>query len=289
MPTTLSPAFFPHIFEDILRLTDRPTLLAARLVSTAMCDSANRLLSGDYLILETCAMEDHIELLAFSDGSPSEGISSCRTVPYFHPTANLTAQYQAVNRARILCLFINCNFARRRLNSLLQHVHPSCEVELCCATLLHNLSFATDICLPACATLSLQSSMSCSCSGRLHPESTAVKAPGVLRHKASRVRLYVQSESVTDPTSSTVCYRCPLVAGAVNGGVTHLTVSGNVCTLPEHFQNVNVNSSTNLQILIEGDGGLGTAAVNSLRQATAQQFKIPVEQVQYTFDYSRVH
>ncbi|EJT46603.1 hypothetical protein A1Q1_04780 [Trichosporon asahii var. asahii CBS 2479] len=289
MPTTLSPAFFPHIFEDILRLTDRPTLLAARLVSTAMCDSANRLLSSDYLILETYAMENHIELLAFSDGSPSEDcISSCRTVPYFHPTANLTAQYQAVNRARILRLFINCNFARRRLNSLLQQVHPSCEVELWCDT-LHDLSFATDICLPACATLSLQSSMSCSCSGRVPPESTAVEAPGVLRHNASRVRLYVESESVTDTTSSTVCYRCPLVAGAVNGGVTHLTVSGNVCALPRHFQNVNVNSSPDLQILIEGDGGLGPAAVNSLRQATAQHFKIPVEQVQYTFDCSRVH
>lgn len=163
MTPSLNPQFFPHIWEAILRHTDRSTLLTARLVSLSLCDLADRLLSGDHLVLETFGQAGRPALIAMSDGSnlePINRVSPYRKVPFFHPDGDLRVQHRAMNHARRL--FLNCSFATTRLNRLLQHVHPLCSVELW-RTVHHNHSFATHISVPPCASLSLQIPMGCSC------------------------------------------------------------------------------------------------------------------------------
>lgn len=112
-------------------------------------------------------------------------------------------------------------------------------------------------------------------------QSTNAAAPRSFRHQAASVTLHLENEPANRPPISTLQYRCPLIAGAVNRSVTHLTVTGNVGALPGHFTGLDVETSPELLIDIVRSGKLRLATVSGLRQATAKCFNIPQQQVRY--------
>lgn len=290
------PNRFPHIVEAILSRTDRSTLLAVRLVSSSLCDIADRLLSGDTLSIWSRA-EGSSTLLSVT-GLARVRHPQNRCIPCFHSAGSETTQGLAVNRAKRLNVY--CFLATQRLHQLLQQAGPRCDILLTFGR-DHLVALATDVILPPCASLQLVAYTDCSCmnsmdgsddsgSGSVDGSGSALvedseeeleAAASTFSHSAAEVTLHLESEPFGPPPLASTRPACPVAQGAINSGIERLQVTGNIRALPRLFDGVDVQTSPDLHIVIAGDGKLDSAEVDALLLDTARCFSVPAQQVQY--------
>lgn len=289
---SLDPNSVPHILEATLAFTDRQTLLAARLVSLSMRDVADRLLSGDTLDIWSDAADSSAALTATS--LPKVRQPQNRRVPCFHPNGSVKAQRSAVIHAS--CLKIHCFLATPRLNDLLQHARQTCDIVLSFGR-DHARVFTTDVCIPPCSSLKIHIPTSCFCltardedrylkvdssEDSISSASDAAPTPtAALHHEATTVRLHLERVLRGFGSRSTTSVYCPVAEGAVNAGVRHLHVSGDVRTLPKLFDGVNKHTHHDLHILFSSDRALSATKVDQLLRDTARCFSIPRQQMHY--------
>lgn len=286
MPSSLDPRFFPHILENTLQHVDRRTLLAARLVSTGMCDIADLLLSGKRLIVLTSAHAS--KRLSVRIQAPTMDFYPLdRFVPCFHPAGSREAQHRAMGRAKHIAII--CDLPSEHLNDLISHVQPTCSITFL-PSKNHDVFSKTDFRIPPCSSLSLDILRDCSCQMKGHLSNASPAPAGALCHTAARVVLHLpwrgnlRSITSTAPRMPRTPAKCPLAVGVVNPSVTQLIVVGDLSALPWYFVDIDFQTHPNLQITLEdlrGGGMLKAGASNLLRRRTAMCFKIPEQQVQY--------
>lgn len=168
MPVTLDHDCFPHIVEAILFYADRKTLLDARLLSSSMRRIADSFFCGDGMSIvfskaktgSSSQESESFTRTVTSVGSSLEAItrgSRRLRVPCFHPAGDLEAQHRAISRASRLTLL--CCAVTPPLNDLLQHIQPTCELNL-----YHSDGYATSstpLCIPPTSSIEIDLSTFC--------------------------------------------------------------------------------------------------------------------------------
>lgn len=207
-------------------------------------------------------------------GSSFEAITSGSprlSVPCFHPAGDPKAQRRAISRASHITLL--CHVVTQHLNDLLQHIRPTCHLNL-----YHTDGYTTSdvpLCIPPTASIEIDSSKLCAGSG--------TAAMGVLKHCSKRVMVRVEDDCEEDLTNFIPL--CRIGQQIVTPLVEHLTVTGNVCALPSHYRDVDIESAPQLEItVLHSDDDcrqMDQVEIDNLRRETANLFKIPVQQVQY--------
>lgn len=246
MSAHLDPHSFPHVFDTILfelsEVTDRKTLLAARLVSTAMLKLVNPRLCRDVLdVVRTGGKPDFDARTAI----PLYWGFHYPRVPYFSPNGSPVAQAAAM--ARLTTFTLETDLMSEHVAGFLHHLPPAASVTLRRymwegqARALPSL-LPRDLALPPCQDLNIVIGSRCVC-----------KSTGVFTHAASRVYLSLIPSYVVADDSPGISSNCPVMSGVINLGVSQLIVDGNVFALPGLLGNVNVEASPTLQVRFKHD------------------------------------
>lgn len=264
MAPWLDPLGFPHIIEAIFHDVPWKQQLDARLVSSSMRNVMDSLLAHSELWL---IVDKKGKLRATTR---NVALLLLKGLPYFHPEGDSEAQHAAIQRAQNLIIL--AAHVTPRLNSLLQHIQPTCEV-----LFDHKGMLQSDLHIPRCASLLLNVNPGCVC---------FASSTGRFTHEASSVDLHLGGDISPSIALSLVKGRrgggkCSIMAGTLNADVTRFMVTGNVCALPALFDDLDVSMTHDLNVLVRCWRTFHGTTMEALRRDISICFNIPESRIKY--------
>lgn len=267
----LDPANYPHIFDAILFHTlDRKTVLAARLVSTAMLKVADRTLALPEMYIRTNVRGGlQASSFAFNPWYGRCGLAGGR-LPYFCPDSlrdNTKPQMAAITMAS--SFDINTEAASKQLIDFLKHMRPTSSVFFKHHRTdrydnhLDPTELFDDLVIAPCQKLVINMLSVCAC-----------RSTGVFKHRAKSVRV-----TILDGATAGVVPDCAVLAGIVNPGVNTITIEGNVQAFPRLLTSTSVQASPELRVTVSPNCLLGEEDRRQLLRWTRKCFNIPQHQI----------
>lgn len=274
----LDPAYYPHVFGAILFHTlDRKTILAARLVSTAMLKVADRTLALPEMYIRTNERGGGLQGFSYALNTwwDDRGRLAGGRLPCFCPDSlrdNTKPQVAAITMASYLDIIpLPTEAANKQLIDFLKHMRPTCSVFF-----KHHRNdryydpsdppkLAYDLVIAPCQKLVIHMLSVCAC-----------RSTGVFKHSAESVRV-----TFLDDATPGVVPDCAVIAGIVNPGVNTITIEGNVLAFPRLLTSTSVQASPELRVTFSPDCLLEGEDRRQLLRWARKCFNIPQHQISF--------